>query len=153
MVAKQVLRAASGWLELGMPDDALDELSVLEGEESEDRRALELKLSAQMAKEAWQDAAETGLQLCAQVADEPDFFLSAAFCLHETGNTYAALKCLQGGPKSLREFAVYHYNMACYQWTLEEKESAREFLAKAISLDESFIESAKQDKDLVGIEL
>lgn len=136
-----------------MPDDALDELKGLQGKDSEDRRALELTLSAQMAKESWKDASETALQLCSQVADDPDFFLSAAFCLHELGKTDKALKCLKDGPQALEEFAVYHYNMACYHWTLNEKDSAREFIKKAIELDESFIEAAREDRDLVGLEI
>lgn len=152
MVSKQVLRAASGWLELGMPEDALEELGSLTGDEREDKRALELKLAAQMAKEYWNEASETARLLCTQAVDEPDYFLSAAFCLHETGDTEEARKWLLRGPQVLHEMAVFHYNMACYLWVLGEKERAKNHLAKALDMDESFLESAKADKDLAGME-
>lgn len=153
MVAKQVIRAAAGWLELGMPDDALEELAALTGEDRTERRVLELKLSAEMAKGDWPHASATALELCGQAADEPDFFMSAAYCLHEAGRTAEARKCLLKGPGVLNEFPVYHYNMACYLWTLGEKESAKAHLDTAIGMDESFLESARADRDLVGMKI
>ena len=153
MVAKQVIKAASGWLELGMPDDALEELNGLTGNDRHARDALELKLAVQMAKESWKDAAETAVELCGLVADEPDFFLSAAYCLHETGETEEARKVLLRGPGVLEEFPVFHYNMACYLWTLGEKDDAKSHLDKAVGMDESFLDSARNDRDLVGMEI
>jgi tetratricopeptide (TPR) repeat protein len=153
MLTKQIIRAASGWVELGMPADALNELKSLPADQSGDRTVLQLKLSAEMALQQWKDAAETAKRLCMESVDEPDYFLSAAFCLHELGETEEARKWLLRGPEILSEMAVFHYNMACYLWTLGEKERAHNHLAKAFEMDESFKESARHDKDLIGIEL
>jgi tetratricopeptide (TPR) repeat protein len=153
MLTKQVIRAASGWLELGMPDDALEELKSLSVDDSGERKVLELKLAAQMAKAYWEQASVTALELCQKAVDEPDHFLSAAYCLHETGKTDEARKCLIKGPAVLRELPVFHYNMACYLWTLDEREQAREHLNKAVEMDESFLESARTDRDLVGMDI
>lgn len=153
MLAKQVIRAATGWLELGMPDDALEELKGLSFEERSERKALELKLAAEMAKMYWQQASETALELCELVADEPDFFLSAAYCLHEVGMTLEARSCLHRGPSVLQELPVFHYNMACYLWILDEKDAAKAHLDIAIGMDDSFLESARSDKDLVGMNI
>jgi predicted Zn-dependent protease len=152
MLTKQIIRAASGWLELGMPADALNEIKSLPKEHSEDKIVLELRLAAEMALQDWKHAAETAKLLCMEAVDEPDFFLSAAFCLHELGETDEARKWLLRGPDVLSEMAVFHYNMACYLWTLGEKERAHNHLAQAFEMDESFKESARFDKDLVGIE-
>lgn len=152
MVAKQIIRAASGWLELGMPDDALEELAGLSGEDRDERKALELKLAAQMSKENWKEASDTAQNLCRQAVDEPEFFLSAAFCLHETGDTDEARKWLLSGPDILEEMPVFHYNMACYLWKLGEGERARNYLAKAVEMDDTFLESARSDRDLIGME-
>lgn len=153
MLTKQILRAASGWLELGMPDDALNELKNLPNENREDRLALELRLAAEMALKNWKDAAETAKLLCMEAVDEPNYFLSAAFCLHELGHTGEAKKWLQRGPEILSEMAVFHYNMACYLWILGEKERAHNHLNRAFEMDDSFRESARFDKDLAGMEL
>jgi tetratricopeptide (TPR) repeat protein len=153
MLTKQIIRAASGWLELGMPGDALNELRGLPKEYLEEKMVMELKLAGEMALEDWKAAAETAKRLCMEAVDEPDFFLSAAFCMHELGETDAAKAWLLRGPDVLSEMAVFHYNMACYHWTLGEKERARDHLAQAFEMDESFKESARHDKDLVGMEM
>ena len=49
--------------------------------------------------------------------------------------------------------AVFHYNMACYLWTLGEQEAARGYLDKAVAMDEGFLEAARTDRDLVGMEI
>jgi hypothetical protein len=146
------MEAASGWLDLGLADEALAELQALPAEARMHRRALELTLAAQMSREAWNPAADTARMLCLKASDEPLFFLTAAFCLHETGDTLAACNWLLRGPKSLFGMAVFHYNIACYLWKLGQAGRARSHLRRAIVMDESLIESARADRDLAGID-
>jgi hypothetical protein len=151
MGTTDVLRAASGWLDLGLADEALVELEALPFERQSDREVLELKLGAEMTQQFWNPASETARLLCLQDADEPMFFIWAAFCLHETGDTLAACNWLLRGPKSLFEMAIFHYNLACYLNTLGEVKRARSHLEQAITMDESFREAAREDRDLIGI--
>lgn len=151
MGVTRTLMAASGWLDLGIADEALVELESLPTDVRSERAALEIKLAAQMMNQSWNLAADTARLLCLKVTDEPQFFLNAAFCLHETGDTYAACKWLLQGPKTLFEMAIFHYNLACYLWTLGEASRARSHLKQAFTMDESFIEAAREDRDLVGI--
>jgi tetratricopeptide (TPR) repeat protein len=153
MGVTKTLQAATGWLELGIADEALAELESLPTEVRTQRAALELKLAAQMLNQSWNPAADTARLLCLKAADEPVFFLRAAFCLHETGDTLAACNWLLRGPKTLFEMAVFHYNLACYLWTLGEAKRARSHLKQAITMDESFLEAARDDRDLAGMDL
>jgi hypothetical protein len=153
MLVTKTLRAASGWLDLGLPDEALVELQGLPADVQRLRLPLELKLAAQMEQHEWNAASETARLLCLKAENEPEFFLRAAYCLHETGDTLAACNQLLRGPKTLFEMAIFHYNLACYLWTLGEGPRARSHLKQAIEMDESFLESAREDRDLVGIEL
>ena len=134
-----------------MPSEALEELDGLASVDKESRKAQELKLAAQMLMEDWQAASETARELCRLASGEADFFLSAAYCLHECGETEEAKKWLMSGPEELHEIPVYHYNMACYLWMLGEPERARNHLAKAVEMDENFLDVAKLDRDLVGM--
>jgi tetratricopeptide (TPR) repeat protein len=152
MRINQALLAASGWLDLGLADEALAELDALPSELKRSREVLELKLCAQMDTQAWNPASETARLLCLKAGDEPMFFLRAAFCLHETGDTLAACNWLLRGPKSLFDMAIFHYNLACYLWTLGEAKRARSHLRQAITMDQSFLEAARGDRDLAGIE-
>lgn len=147
----RTLNAASGWLELGIADEALFELDSLPSDVRSQREVLELTLSAQMVNQSWNSAADTARVLCLKAADEPEFFLRAAFCLHETGDTLAACNWLLRGPKTLFEMAIFHYNLACYLWTLGEAKRARSHLQQAITMDESFLQAAREDRDLIGI--
>ncbi len=151
MGVMRTLQAASGWLELGLADEALLELETLPSDFRVRREVLELKLAAQMVSQAWNPASDTARLLCLKAADEPLFFLRAAFCLHETGDTLAACNWLLRGPKTLFEMAVFHYNLACYLWTLGEANRARSHLKQAITMDQSFLEAARDDRDLAGI--
>ncbi len=151
MGVTKTLQAASGWLELGIADEALSELASLPMEVRMQRPALELKLAAQMVGQLWNAAADTARLLCLKAADEPVFFLRAAFCLHETGDTLAACHWLLRGPKTLFEMAVFHYNLACYLWTLGDSVRARSHLHQAITLDDSLLAAARMDRDLIGI--
>jgi len=151
MRVTSILQAATGWLEIGLADEALVELQTLPPETRTQRRALELTLAAQMSSEAWNPAADTARMLCLKAADEPVFFLTAAFCLHETGDTLAACNWLMRGPRSLFGMPVFHYNIACYLWKLGQAGRARSHLRRAIIMDESLLESVRDDRDLAGI--
>lgn len=145
------LRAATGWLELGLADEALYELQSLPGGVQAQRPVMEVKLAAQMERGSWNAASETARLLCLKAENEPEFFLRAAYCLHETGDTLAACNQLLRGPKCLFEMAIFHYNIACYLWTLGEADRARSHLKQAIEMDEAYLETARTDRDLLGI--
>ncbi len=151
MVVTKTLRAATGWIELGLADEALYELHSLPFDEQTGREFLEVKLAAQMECQSWNGASETARLLCLKAANEPVFFLRAAFCLHETGDTLAACNQLLRGPKTLFDMPLFHYNLACYLWTLGEGDRARSHLKQAITMDGSYQETAREDRDLLGI--
>ena len=152
MVVTKTLQAASGWLELGLADEALFELQSLPTKAQTAQEVLELKVFAQMQCEAWNAASETARLLCVKEPRNAEFFLRAAFCLHETGDTLAARNWLLRGPKSLLEMPAFHYNLGCYLWVLGERKPARTYLSTAFEMDESLRDFARSDRDLTGFE-
>ncbi|MEI7929500.1 MAG: hypothetical protein WCH40_13200, partial [Verrucomicrobiales bacterium] len=58
------MRAAVGWLELGLPDEALIELEPLPWRVQVRKSLLELRLVAEMADRSWNAASETARLLC-----------------------------------------------------------------------------------------
>jgi tetratricopeptide (TPR) repeat protein len=150
MEVARTLRAASGWLDLGLADEALYELHGLPPREQGRQRCLAVKLSAQIKLEAWNAASETARLLCLKDPEEAEYFLRAAFCLHETGDTRAACDWLLRGPKSLFKMAEFHYNMGCYLWVLGEGPRAREHIGRALEMDDRLRDFARTDADLKG---
>lgn len=151
MVVTRTLRAASGWLDLGLADEALFELQSLPAKEQSSTKALEIKVHAQMECQAWNAASETARLLCVKDPQNAENFLRAAFCLHETGDTLAARNWLLRGPKSLIELPAFHYNLGCYLWVLGERQLARDHLEQAFEMDDTLRDYAKKDRDLTGI--
>jgi tetratricopeptide (TPR) repeat protein len=151
MDSARIMLAASGWLELGLPGGALEELERLPAPDQQLPAALELKLQARMKCRDWNAAADLARLLCVRLPHEPRYFIHAAYCLHETGDTFAARNQLLSGPKALLEIPLFHYNLACYLWTLGQAERARTHLSRAIAMDESYREAALNDRDLADI--
>lgn len=142
------LRAAAGWLELGLPGDALCELHRLPAGERDAPPALRIQLAAEMEQESWNAAADTARRLCLKRPRDVEPFLQAAYCLHETGDTLAARDWLLRGPRELFQEPLFHYNMACYLAVLGDAPRARHHLAEAIALDPALSTAASVDADL-----
>lgn len=151
MRIRETLQVATGWIELGLPDEALAELHRLPASSRASVEVLEVTLAAQMGCEEWNFASETARLLCVKAGREPEFYIQAAYCLHETGDTLAARDWLLRGPKELIEMPVFHYNIACYHWDLGDGKQAKTHLERAISMDRSYEQIARSNQDLAGI--
>jgi Flp pilus assembly protein TadD len=148
----EALCAAQGWLELDLPEEALQELNRLGAKDRMKEAALEVRLVAQIRAGLWNAGADTGRLLCLREPREPRFFLHAAYCLHETGDTEAARNWLMTGPACLIHEPMFHYNIACYHAVLGERDRAESHLKRALAMDESLRDSAESDRDLAGLE-
>lgn len=115
------------------------------------RHALELRLLAEMESRRWNAAADTGRLLCLKEPKEARFFIHAAYCLHETGDTLAARDWLLRGPATLIEDPLFHYNIACYLAVLGDRKRAETHLARAFEMDASLRETAREDSDLEAL--
>ena len=159
MTSAKLKDAARGYLYLRMPEDALAELARVpkrkpvddEGGESLDLELLDLKLAAEMMAKNWNEAVTTSLLLCRRKPKKSRYFIHAAYCLHETGDTHKAKQILLSGPKELLEEPLFHYNMACYLAVLEKPDQAKHYLEKAIELDASLEQTALEDEDLEAL--
>lgn len=145
------LEAAEGYLQLEMAEDALVELRNMPAKEHDSERYKELLLATQMMLHLWSPAAATAQELCDINGKEKSYFIHAAFCLHETGDTLAALRQLLSGPKLLLADPLYHYNLACYHAVLGNLTDARVCLDKSFKLDPELEKTAPVDDDLKSL--
>lgn len=151
MDVERSLSAAEGYLQLEMPKEAIDQIEGLPRKVRDSQHALELELAAEMMQKHWNRGVEISRTLCNLWPNKKAYYLHAAFCLHETGDTLAAKSFLMSGPKSLMKDALFHYNMGCYSAVLEDADEALRYLRQAFELDPELKETAKTDKDLVGL--
>jgi predicted Zn-dependent protease len=151
MTFDQIVRIAEGYSELGMFEDALEELSQLDAVQQDRVEVLRMRVDILLRKQEWQDALNLSLRFCDVNPNQPYGYVHAAFCLHELGRTSEAKQTLLDGPAALLDEPVYYYNLACYDTVLGNLEQAKVYLRASFRLDKSFRELAKTDPDLEQI--
>ena len=150
-MSDRALLAAQGYMELGMVDEALAEISSLTSCQMRDAVIVELRLHILMQGEQWDEALATAEELLRITPDAVPAFIHGAFALHELGRTSEARDLLLKGPPVLLKDPTFHYNIACYEAVLGNRESALRSLSKSFALDETFRDLARRDPDLEAI--
>lgn len=145
---QKALTACQGYLDLGMPTEALRELKTLPPEVADRGEVVEIRVVVLIRAERWKTAATAARKLCKLRPNQPSGFIHLAYCLHELGQTQKARQTLLDGPRSLEKEGTYFYNLACYDAVLGDLEAARKHLARSIRLDKRFREFARTDQDL-----
>jgi Tfp pilus assembly protein PilF len=145
------LKAAQGFLELGDPDSAWEELESIPAEDRSYPVVLRMRVEIYQAKSRWMEMAEIAQHLTEIEPAEPQHWIHRAWAERrhvgpETAES-TLLRALEGFP----EEPLIHYNLACYASKLGRLEEARTRLNNAISLDASYRELALEDEDLEGI--
>ena len=142
------VRTAQGYYELGMLEDAWEELGAIDPLHENDSPVVQMRLLLLLKEERWEEALVVSRLLIETEPEGAMGFVHAAYCLHELGRTAEAKKLLLGGPSSLLREAVYFYNMACYGVALGEFEEADRLLRQSIEMDSNLRKVAKKDDDL-----
>lgn len=146
--AERRIIAAQGYVELGLFDEARDELSSLPPEMHDRVDVIEITLLCLMGGRRWAAALALATKLCEQEPAEPGGYIHAAFCLHELGETAEAVDILSRGPATLRTKSVYYYNMGCYHACLGLYDKALSYLDRAFEMDGELRQHARKDRDL-----
>jgi len=151
MSLERSLLAAQGYIELEMPEEALEELDALPGTDQDREEVLQLRLFILLRGRIWGPALEVCEHLRTVFPECTTGFIHGAFCLHELGRTAEAKALLLSGPPSLTREATYFYNLGCYDAVLGNLEEATEHLRKSFRMDDKFREIAKYDPDLKSV--
>lgn len=142
------LSSCQGYLQLGMPNEALEELEALSADLQKRPETMHLRAWVLMKQKEWLRALEVAENLCKMFPYVPVPFLDAAYCLHELHKTNDAREKLLKGPPELNRYPTYHYNLACYEAKLGLMDSARTHLEKAILMEPTYRKEAMSDPDL-----
>jgi predicted Zn-dependent protease len=148
---ERTLLAAQGYSELGMADEALEEINSLPAELADHEKVVELRTVILMQAKRWKTALTASRALCRTAPEKTSGFIHAAYCLHALGRTEEARDVLLAGPEKLHAEPTFHYNLACYECTLGNLDLARLHLEKSFELNKDFREYAKNDPDLAAL--
>lgn len=142
--AKQVL-AVQGYMELGLLDDAREELSHLDPAlDVVDMLHCELFSRQSM----WSELRELAERRARSSPESSQWWISWAYAVRRLETVEAAREILIEAHKAHPEEPIIVYNLACYASVSGNLKDARELLDQAIALDETCKEMAAKDEDL-----
>lgn len=148
---KKTLSYANGYRELGMFDDALQELSSLEDSLSQRNECLQMYLAICMEAKRWKDALPVANRLASVETSDPGNLINLAYVTRRAKSLEGARVILENAAKRFPNEAIIHYNLGCYACSAEELDTATSYLAKAFELDPHYIEVGMDDEDLVPL--
>lgn len=135
---KRQLRAAEGYLSLGMPDHALEALTKVSdpGEAAFDCHmlrgdALRVKLDHQQALNCFRQAHELN-------PGSLEALLGMAWCHKRIGCLDQSIASMRRAYENHSTVPVVLYNLACYYSLAGRKEQALSWLGRALRMDRSF---------------
>ena len=145
-----VLTCAEGYLELGMLQDAWEELHLLPEAALNDTPAMRLRLGIATQMKAWPVAVATANRLLARGDCDPNTIILGAYATRrcEGSTLRAAKEYLLQGAGWMQECSTYHFNLACYECQLHDLPAARALLHQAYALEPRYRVVALAEEDL-----
>ena len=142
--ARMVL-AVQGFAELGLFDEAEDELAGLDPD-LEVAGVLRCDLLSRQSR--WEEMRSLAEGLARKSPEGSQWWISWAYAVRRTESVEAAREILAEARRLHPEEAIIVYNLACYASVDGDLEGARDLLDEAIGLDPVCKEMAAKDDDL-----
>ena len=147
----QHLKAAIGFLDLGMAQDAWDELEKLP-EFLRDRDAvLDLRIEIFQKLDKWESARVLAESLAKRSPENLNWWVHWAYSLRREKSVEAARAVLLKAAAIHPNEALIPYNLACYACVMGQTESAKKLLKTALEMYPDLRLRALNDPDLESI--
>ncbi len=143
---------ANGYRELGMYQDALEELEKIEGPDGKDRSTRLLRLAVYTDQEDWPLVAREAGSLVQEFPEEVAYWIQWAYGSRRSESVCAARTILLRALRLFPEEPCILYNLGCYACVEGEFGEALDMVSQAIAFDESYAKLAKKDEDLKALQ-
>lgn len=144
---RRLLREARGYLELEMPQHALEALNRIERPGTFLGQLLYLRGEALRFLERYAEAIEP-LNLAAEHnPSNLDIYLALGWCLKRLDRLPQAIEALERAAKFEPHKAIVQYNLACYWSLARQKEPALAHLKRALKIDDRYRDSIGDESD------
>ena len=140
--------ASSGYLELGMFDEAALVLEEIAPEDKNRNEVLGARVNLYMAAKKWDMVAAVASHLVKVDPQTPGWWISLAYALRRTESIEKAEAILLRAQAIHPKVAMIAFNLACYASVAGRMEEAKERLRHAINLDKDIRKLALDDEDL-----
>lgn len=128
------LRAAEGWLGLGNPIEANEELASLTPEVRRHPDVLGVRYEICARSKRWEACLEIAREILEVAPEKPSGWIQRSFALHELKRTKEALESLLPALDRFPKEITLRYNLACYECVLGNTTEAKRRLSETFSL-------------------
>jgi Flp pilus assembly protein TadD len=140
--------ASSGYLELGMFDDAAIVLEEIAPEDKTRNEVLGARMNLYMAAKKWEMAAAVASHLVKVEPENEGWWINLAYSIRRSEGVEKAETILLRAQAIHPKVAMIAFNLACYASVRGRLEEAKRRLRGAIALDKDIRELAIDDEDL-----
>jgi tetratricopeptide (TPR) repeat protein len=145
---QQYWQAAVGYVELGMFQDANDELEKIDPFNRAAPEVLAVRVAIYHGLKKWELMQQIAKRLKQFEPDNPRWTISLAYATRRTLSTDVAMKILVDAEAKFPREPAIPYNRACYYCQLGEMEKAKRYLKEAFEIDLNWRKAALADEDL-----
>lgn len=142
------LQAALGYLQLGLFQDANDEIEHLPPQEKISPGVLRLRAAIYTELKSWNLLREVAKVLVDQIPEDTQHWIWLAYATRRAASIHDAEEILMRAVQDHPGEAMIHFNLACYAAQTGKLEEARERLEEAIRLAPETRLMALDDPDL-----
>lgn len=144
---QRILREVEGYLELEMPQTALELLNRIQEPGTFRGQQLYLTGEALRSLERYSDAIAPLEQAADLQPSNLRIWLALGWCQKRVGRLDLAIEALERAEEVAPDEAVVPYNLACY-WSLAgKKQQALSYLSRAFAIDPEFRERIHEEPD------
>ncbi len=146
-------RAAEGWLDLGVADEAQIELEKLTPSAGSVPEVLDLYWRLRSARLDWEGSLSIAEKVIAIAPERANGWIHRSYALHELRRTREAQENLLQAVDLFPDQSIIPYNLACYACQLGDLDAARKWLRRALKLKgiAHLREMALDDPDLAPL--
>ena len=145
---QQYWQAAVGYVELGMFQDANDQLEKIDPFNRAAPEVLAVRLAIYHGLKKWELMQQIAKRLKEFQPDNVEWTISLAYATRRAYSIDVAMEILIDAKSKFPREAAIPYNLACYHCQLGEMETAKRYLKKVFEIDLSWRMAALEDEDL-----
>jgi len=141
-------RAAVGYVELGMFQEANDQLENIDPFNRAAPEVLAVRIAVYQGLKKWELMREVAKRLAEFQPNDIQWTVSLAYATRRADSIQGAKQILLNVESKFPKEAIIKYNLACYCCQLGEIENAKSYLQKTFEIDSAWRLQALDDEDL-----
>ena len=145
---QQHWQAAVGYVELGMFEDANDQVEKIDPFNRAAPEVLAVRLAIYHGLKKWELMREIAKRLADFQPNDIQWITSYAYATRRAESIPAAKEILLNAKTKFPKEAIIKYNLACYCCQMGDTENAKSYLKQAFEIDSSWRLKALDDQDL-----